>query len=203
MFGLILRAYAPFKRFGGAFKGDARGPTTSPNATSRVKTWITFDPVVGVVGKPNAKSDASHLIIGPPSWTAVGLPVPRVSAIKIGKNAVYFQLHSSGNNPLFPGSPPIDMHVAITASVSGKRLDIAASLTGDGFPNAEVIVQDAAGNRQMLLTFETTGAADTGPARLFGDRKKAMNAISKSFALDDSGLLAGSSNVCSSGPEVQ
>ena len=123
LFGLILRAYAPFKQFGGVYKGDARGPTTSPNVTSRVKTWITFDPLAGRVGSPSAKSDASHFAMGP-SWTAVGVPVPRVSSIKIGKHAVYFQLHSSGSNPLFPGAPPIDMHVAITASVSGITLAV-------------------------------------------------------------------------------
>jgi hypothetical protein len=201
LFGLILRAYAPFAQFGGVYKGDARGPTTSPSVTSRVKTWVTFEPTTGKVGAPSGKSDASHFAVGP-SWTAVGIPVSRVSAIRSGKNAVYFQLHSSGNNPLFPGSPPIDMHVAITASVADKRLDVAASLTGDGFPNAELIVQDSAGNRQMLLTFETTGGAHTGPARLMGDSKKQMNAISKSFPLNDAGLFSGAPMMCGS-VEVQ
>jgi hypothetical protein len=95
------------------------------------------------------------------------------------------------------------MHVAITASVNGTRLDVAASLTGDGFPNAELILQDAAGNRQMLFTFETTGAAHTGPMRLMGDPKKPMNSISKSFPLDDSGLFAGAPPICGSSLEVQ
>ena len=121
----------------------------------------------------------------------------------MGENAVYFQLHSSGSNPLFPGAPPIDMHVAMTASVTSNRLDIGAQLIGDGFPNAELILQDAVGNRQMLFTFETTGWADTGPMRLMGDAKHPMNAISKTFALDADGHFAGSEPMCSSGVEVR
>jgi hypothetical protein len=90
------------------------------------------------------------------------------------------------------------MHEAITASASDKRLDVAASLTGDGFPNAELIVQDSAGSRQMLFTFETTGGAHTGHTRLFGDSKKQMNAISKAFPLNDAGLFAGTPMMCGS-----
>jgi hypothetical protein len=55
----------------------------------------------------------------------------------------------------------------------------------------------------MLFTFETTGAAHTGPLRLTGDLKKQMNAISKSFLLDDAGLFAGSPPLCGSSLEVQ
>jgi hypothetical protein len=202
LFGLILRAYAPFRRFGGVYKGDGRGATTSSSVTSRVKTWVTFDPVTGGVGKPSEKSDTSHFAVGP-SWTAVGIPIGRVSAVKVGRNAVYFQLHSSGSNPLFPGAPPIDMHVAITASLDANRLNVAATLTGDAFPNAEVILMDEVGNRQMLFTFETTGGADTGPLRLMGDSKKPMNAISKAFSLDAEGHFEGSEPMCSSGVEVR
>ena len=202
LFGLILRSYAPFHRFGGVYKGDDRGPTTAPKVTSRVKTWVTFDPVTGSVGKPSAKSDASHFAIGP-SWTATGIPIGRLSGVRSWKNGVYFQLHASGSNPLFPGAPPIDVHVGITASIVPGRLDISASLTGDGFPNAELMLQDVAGNRRMIFTFETTGGPDTGPLRLMGDFRRAMNALSTYFEIDDAGHFVGETLMCSSVLEVQ
>jgi hypothetical protein len=95
------------------------------------------------------------------------------------------------------------MHVTITAVVVPGRLDIEASLSGDGFPNAELIVQDEQGNRQMLFTFETTGGPDTGPLSLIGDSKRWMNGVSKSFRLVDPGVFVGSSFECTAGPELR
>ncbi len=202
LYALVLRSYAPFHRFGGIYRGDGRGPTTSPHATSRVKSWIVFDPSTGHVGLPNARSDASHFAFGP-SWTATGMPVPRLSGVRRSAGWVSFQLHAAGSNPLFPGAPAIDVHVTVSASVTPRKLNMRASLTGDSFPNAEVMVQDYAGNRQMVLQFETTGSADAGPLRLMGDRRADMGGVSVSFDIDDQGLFPGSDSVCTTGTELR
>ena len=131
------------------------------------------------------------------------MPVGRVSGIRSWKNGVYFQLHASGSNPLFPGAPPIDVHVGITASIVPARLDLSASLSGDGFPNAELMIQDVTGTRRMVFTFETSGGPDTGPLRLMGDSRRPMNAISTSFEIDDAGHFVGETLMCGSGIEVQ
>ena len=85
-FGLIMRAYAPFKVFGGPFHGDNRGPTTSNSVTSRVKSWVDFDPVAGAVGSPHAKSDKSSVIVIP--HHAPGHPMTRVSVVKRGERSL-------------------------------------------------------------------------------------------------------------------
>lgn len=187
-FGLIMRAYAPFKVFGGPFLGDARGPTTSSAVTSRVKSWVDFDPVAGTIGSPHAKSDQSGVIVVP--LRATGIPMTRVSLIKHGPNWISFRMHAAGANPLVPGAPNIDMVITITASVARGGLNINAQLGGDQFPNAEVIMQDERGARRMLFTYETDAGAHTGPfTRLAGSRPLPMNAICKSFPINAEGLF--------------
>lgn len=185
MFGLVLRAYAPFAYFGAAFKGDNRGPTSSPNVTSRIKSWVDFDPVAGTVGLAHAKSDASHWIIG--TYSEIGMPVSRVVNVRRGVDSLYFELRSAGSNPLVKRAPPIDMAVALTTAVRPGRLDVQARLTGDQFPNVEVLLQDNASNRRTLMSFETTGAAHTGPLRLLHSGGMPMNGLSRSFPIDAEG----------------
>ena len=185
-YGLVLRAYAPFKRFGIAFAGDARGPTTSPDVTSRIKAWVVFDPIAGTVEDPRAKSDASKYV-AVISHRATEAPMTRITRESAGSGWVNFQLHASGANPLVAKSPPIDMHVSISANVSRDCLNINSQLNGDRFPNCEVIVQDEGGGRRMLMSFETDGSADVGPLRLFGDARRGMNAICRSFPIDGAG----------------
>jgi len=111
----------------------------------------------------------------------------RVTRGGSGNGWVNFALHAAGSNPLFPGAPAIDMHVSISANVSKGYLNVNAQLKGDRFPNAEVILQDEVTNRRMLYSYETDGSADAGPLRLFGDSRKVMNAICKSFPVDEAG----------------
>lgn len=185
-FGLVMRAYAPFEWFGLVYHGDGRGPTTSSNVTSRVKAWVVFDPVAGAVGYPSAKSDESSFAAILP-FTATGVPHANLTAVKRGKNSIYFKLHAFGSNPLMPGAPDIDMQVAITAKLDSARLDIHAELSGDQFPNVEVMLQDEVRERRMLATYETSGSAHLGPGRLMGNSARPMNSICKTFPLDPAG----------------
>ncbi|MDB4987972.1 MAG: hypothetical protein JWN04_3150 [Myxococcaceae bacterium] len=188
-FGLILRAYAPFKRFGGFYRGDNRGPTASSAVTSRVKAWVWFDPIAGTIGSPESKSDESHFagMFSFIKYNTAGIPNSRISAVKVGSNSIFFRLSASGSNPLFPGAPGIDMQVSMTANVCNQRLIISADLTGDSFPNVEIILSDEGGEQQLLCTYETDGGADTGPLRLFARGKNSMSGLSWSYSLTDAG----------------
>lgn len=60
-------------------------------------------------------------------------------------------------------------------------------LSGDQFPNVEVMLQDEAFERRMLATFETTGSAHAGPAKLIGNNSLEMTSLCKSFPLNQQG----------------
>jgi hypothetical protein len=188
-FGLVARAYAPFKVFGGFFHGDNRGPTTRPDVTSRVKTWVVFDPMAGKVYDAKALSDRSSWTLG--DRTAVGLPGARVDAVSSGKGFMHFHLHAWGANPMTPkGTPNIDMRVIMTVSLSQGHLNVEAVLSGDQFPNVETMLQDESGQRRMIATYETDAGKHTGPfTRLPGTNARTMNAICKSFRVDRRGLF--------------
>jgi hypothetical protein len=187
---LIMRSYAPFKSFGVPdFHGDGRGPTTSAKATARVAAWITFDPTKGTVGKPQGKSDETIMLTLPLRATAI--PEVRVDSVQLGKGWMHFRLNASAANPVFKrAAPNIDLHLSFTVSLTKQHLNVNADLTGDAFPNAEVMVQDPAGTRRMIYTFETSGGRRTGPfTHLAGDRQAKMNAICVSLPVNESGAF--------------
>jgi hypothetical protein len=75
----------------------------------------------------------------------------------------------------------------MSASVGSGRLNVMADLTGDSFPNVEVILQDESGVRRMLCRYETDAGADAGPGRLFTKGTDPMNGICRSFGLTEAG----------------
>lgn len=75
--------------------------------------------------------------------------------------------HLSGNLP-FPvsgASPTWDIDVSLELMIAphdgGFIFD--GDLYGDGFPNAEVFIEDVAGNRVMLGHFQTAHGPSYGP----------------------------------------
>jgi hypothetical protein len=78
---------------------------------------------------------------------------------------------------------------AIVTVVVGlkQRLNINAELTGDLFPNGEVLLLDQAGTVRMLQSYETDGGQNTGPVRLFRKGNESMNGICMSYPLDGAG----------------
>lgn len=183
-FKLIVRVFAPFKVFGLAFHGDNRGPTTSSCATARIHAFIEFDPAEGTIGPPMAYADPSY--VAGTSITRTATPQIRVSGIKT-PGGLFIQLDGTGANPLLP-SPDIDFRLRMNVSVAAQRLNLSAALTGDRFPSFEVMIQDAAGKRQMVQTYMTDGGKHTGPAaRLFGNRQLDMNALCASYGLNAQG----------------
>ena len=161
-----------------------------PTLLRESKAWVVFDPIAGTVASPDAKCDETTLL--GVNYSETELPKVRVDFVQLGKSWMHFRLNAAGANPIFkPASPDIDVHAAITASVADRRLDLTGELTGDRFPNFEVILQDEVKTRRMVMSYETSGNRWTGPETdLWRDRKRHMNANCKSFAIDDHGHFA-------------
>lgn len=189
-FGLIVRAYAPFPVFGlPPHEGDNRNATTSSDATSRVKAWVAFDMDTGKVELSHSKSDKSTMMLGLVDVSRTGTPIARVDHVKLGKGWLHFRLRAGGNVPTLKWvSPEINMHMAATFTVGSGQLNLTGELTGDQFPNFEVMLQDEKGTRRMVMTYNTSHNRWTGPeVNLWTDKKQPMNGICKSFAIDSSG----------------
>jgi hypothetical protein len=147
---------------------------------------VDFDPATGEVGQPGAQSDpSSHVFesIG----RATGVPTVRVDAVKQNKGCLHFRLSTSGSNPLVKPAPPIDMRASLTVSLSKEHLNLHGELTGDLFPNGEVLVLDHAGTARMIESYETDGSRNLGPARLYNKGYERMNGICLSLPIDASG----------------
>jgi hypothetical protein len=119
--------------------------------------------------------------------SATAIPNVRVDSVKLGANWMHFRFMAAGKNPLIP-SADIDFRVAMTVSIASSRLGINAELTGDQFPNAEVMVQDRWGGRRMIQTYETDGGRTFGPfVRLPGEGHRPMSAICICVPVDENG----------------
>lgn len=189
-FGFIVRSYAPFPTFGiPSHHGDNRNASTASSATSRLKAWVAFDPIAGIVETPHAKSDTSTIYLGwLGDYSKTGVPEIRIDSVQLGKAWLHFRLHAAGKNPLIAVAADIDMHAAVTVSIDKGNLNITGELTGDQFPNYEVMLQDEGATRRMVMTYETGHGRRLGPEKdLWSDKKKPMNAICKSFPIDKHG----------------
>jgi hypothetical protein len=72
--------------------------------------------------------------------------------------------HSAGSNPLVKGSPDIDTYVRIVVmanrnDANNRSLWIMGEVRGNVFPDAQVVIEDHRGNRQVLGTFDASGGS--------------------------------------------
>jgi hypothetical protein len=182
-----VRSYAPFSQFGGGFHGDNRGPSTSPQATSRIAVSLIFNPQTGKVGKPMPSSSGTTFL--PLNWRDKA--EPRVTLVGVARvtNGISLRLDLAGSNPLLRRiAPDIDLHATMSFTLEGGYLRVLAHLTGDRFPNAEMFVADDRGQARMLMTYETTSGPLGGPAfALPGNGRLPMNSICIGFPIDAGG----------------
>lgn len=66
-------------------------------------------------------------------------------------------------------------------------MNIHGELTGDLFPNGEVLVLDQARTARMIQSYETDGSQNLGPARLYKKGYERMNGVCLSLPIDGSG----------------
>jgi hypothetical protein len=63
-------------------------------------------------------------------------------------------------------------------------------MTGDAFPNADVVVTDPAGKSLMVHSFETSSGPDSGPyMMLWGNNSRDMGSFSVQVPLTSEGTF--------------
>ena len=192
-----IRSFAPYPTFGGGFEGDNRGYSTllsqnevadgQPYATSRVQQSFILDTDKKDYSELQTWSDPSrHPIFGEKREQPRG----SISNFEVTKNSegndiVSFSATMAGKNPLVP-SPDIDVttNFSITENKKNGILHVAASMQGDRFPAAEVIIGDTKG-QQVLIG---VSPVDGNPYKsLPGDNKRPMMTSSMIIRINDKG----------------
>jgi RHS repeat-associated protein len=182
---------------GGLFRGDGRGPSTtsSPDATSRVRSTFTVDPAKGTVTKPDAKSDLTVFYGVPPNIppkVEEGSPKASITNQNTSEGTVSFDFSHSGKDPITPEfvTPALDVHASLsfTENLKNGTLTINGSITGDKFPSTEAFITDQSGKTQLFLGAKKE---DGGVSDLFGDNKKDLFSVNMVVTFDAKGNFTG------------
>ncbi|MDB4988103.1 MAG: hypothetical protein JWN04_3281, partial [Myxococcaceae bacterium] len=75
----------------------------------------------------------------------------------------------------------------LTATLSPGYLGIHGETRGDQFPSSEAFLEDSAGTRRMLQSFDTAGGTMGPVTHLPGNRQAPMTAMCNAFSITDSG----------------
>jgi RHS repeat-associated protein len=192
-----VRSFAPFREFGGWFKGDNRGYSNASNATARLSHSFTVDPSKPSYSNQGASSSpSSHPMLGTATATDDSGKISNFTATsnKDGSNTASFTSLMAGHNPLVAGSPDINVKTDFTVTENVKEgvLDISAVQTGDAFPAAETLIGDTKGN-QLFIGVSPANAGTTGPlTHLPGDNNgRAMMSANFSVTIDSKGRFTG------------
>lgn len=191
-----IRSFAPFKEFGGWFKGDNRGYSTSLSATSRLAQSFTVDPSKGSYsGLRTSSSPSSHPLLGTATAKDDRGSISNFStqANKDGSNTVSFTSTMAGANPLVKGSPDIDVktNFTLTENTKAGTLTVNVVQAGDGFPSAETLIGDTKGN-QLFIGVSPANAGTTGPfTSLPGDNRTPMMSANFTVTMDGKGIFTG------------
>jgi len=148
---ITVRAFAPFKTFGGGFRGDDRGYTTN-NTTARVTQRLNFDTDKSSMTAEAWSSKSHHTLLG----TDRAMPSQRLAFAKAvdGDNKWFgIKTDVAAANPLTPpGTPDINVFSALSITENKKAgtLSIDGRLTGDNFPSTEAFITDPSGKSVFL-----------------------------------------------------
>jgi hypothetical protein len=203
-----MRSFAPFHSFGGGYHGDDRGFSSSLGVTSRIKETFHLDLDLGTVASKGPTSDKS----GVTGWGVF----PRVMATLTGRwgalgsmkdtakddgkhrlkregDDVKLDAAFEGSMPLAHATPDIDLHGKFTLGLHRPgELEFRSDLRGDGFPNAEVLLVDAAGNVLLHHGFATSHGSFMGPTVfLWGKNNAPMGHGYHRLMLDPRGNFRG------------
>ncbi|MCC6993867.1 MAG: hypothetical protein IT370_04485 [Deltaproteobacteria bacterium] len=210
-FKLHIRSFAPFAHFGGGFRGDDRGFSTRRDnpavTTSRLRKTISFDLVTGLAHHNEAQSDDSHAD-GPfarsISMTSRQNPFGAPPNAKAGASGDSLRSQHHGDtldltqkmaasNPLVLLAPDIDLDTTfhLQATDHGTLL-VKGHMAGDGFPNAEVLLEDATGTMVLIHGFATNKGSFAGPTlALWGDDTYSMGSFEVELTVDAAGHVTG------------
>ena len=161
---ITIRAFAPFKTFGGGFHGDNRGYSTA-NVSARLHQKIYFDTDKTTL-TTNAWSSPSYKTDNP-SNSKTAIPFVNFTdyfTIKNnGDNKTFgFGTQLAASNPLVKGSPDIDIfsNFSITENKKLGTLNINGSIKGDNFPSTEAFMTDPSGNNVFIGVGQIAAGVD-------------------------------------------
>ncbi|CAB3809777.1 hypothetical protein LMG28614_07129 [Paraburkholderia ultramafica] len=156
---VYMRRFAAPQFFGGGFRGDAREPGTSLDATSRTSgDFILTNDGRGILLNvcSDESSFADHTATGIPSATLIN-----GNSLIDGSPLIIFT--TQGANPLVPGSPDIDTRLDLQVSENSESLTLSGTLRGDPFPSGEVFVVDTKGKTNLVTSYTTPLDSVSGP----------------------------------------
>jgi hypothetical protein len=195
-FPVNIRSFAPFKEFGGWFKGDNRGYSTSSTATSRLAQTFTVDPAKGsLTGLTTGSSPSSHPVLGTATAKDDKGSITNFTSTenKDGSKTVAFTSTMAAHNPLVPGSPDIDVKTMFSLTENDKTgtLNVNVVQAGDAFPAAETFIGDTKGN-QLFIGVSPANAGTLGPfTALPGENNRLMMSANFTITMDGKGGFTG------------
>jgi hypothetical protein len=194
-----IRSFAPRYDFGGWFHGDNRGFSATLGrreigdlgVSSRIQQSFTIDTDIKSYTEPITWSDpSSHPLLGSDIDEPRGFHTGfEVSKNALGNDALSITTVMAGNNPLVLGSSDIDVETTISITENKKEglLNVSASMHGDRFPAAEVLIGDTKGQQILVGVSPAVG----GPyGSLPGENNRPMmsnSATSLAIRINDKG----------------
>lgn len=158
---LYVRAFAPWKAFGGVYAGDNRSFTTSREmgVTSRINTIVKFLLPSADIVSSTAYSDPSQNVYTKNTATAT-------PTLTVTSKDEKINLEVAAALPLIPHAPDIDVKLDMSVQELSGQACYAGYLYGDAFPNVEVFVVNKENEATMLQTFATKGGAFPRPTHV-------------------------------------
>ena len=190
---ITIRAFAPFKEFGGYFAGDNRGFSTSQNVTSRLaQSFIMNTDNHTFSGLQTSSSPSSHPILGTATASDDRGSISNFvySNNKDGSTTTSWTSTMAGHNPLVAGSPDIDVttNFSLTENKAAGTLGVNVTQAGDAFPSAETMIGDTKGNQLMIGVSPAVGNPYTN---LAGDNSRPMMSANFTVTMDKNGVFTG------------
>ena len=195
-------SFAPFKTFGGPYKGDGanRGFTTNLNASSRIYGRVDLDASssgITQVGDATARGSEPHnTLTGNKTYSEAEIEANLSESNPTNQNNIAsaeLDFHVSGNNDLVPGSPDIDAKGNIGIAhkdlgENGSIIGISGNIFGDRFPANETFLTDASGTGVFL----GVSGADGNPfTSLAGNNNRKMSLFTLAISFNKSGNITG------------
>ncbi|MFL0095025.1 RHS repeat domain-containing protein [Tenacibaculum maritimum] len=194
-------SFAPFKTFGGPFKGDGanRGFTTNPKASSRISGQVNINATsTGIQqGSATANGSDSHNTLTGNSTSSEAEIIANLSDKNPTNSdnitSAKLDFHISGNNDLVPGSPDIDTKGSIGIArkdlgEKGSIIGLSGSIFGDKFPSNETFLTDQSGTGVFL----GVSGADGNPfTSLAGNNNRSMSSFTLAISFNKAGNISG------------
>ncbi len=175
---VTIRAFIPDATFkypasgGPTWKGDGRGFSTAPNASSRAQAVFTIetDPAESaqpLIGKPTFSTSGSEVdVYGLFTARAKSNVTGSVTTnTRLDNGTSVVSLSMSASDPLVPGAPPTGGTFTFNVSPDGSSVSMNGSISM--YPAFEVNVQDTGtGAQGTLLQYTPAGTSANSPGAL-------------------------------------